>query len=44
MEELRAETTAWQQHTKDKQRDADWQFRSGDARMKLKSICPKSKT
>lgn len=41
LDELRAETTAWQQHTNDKQRGVDWQFRIDDARIKLKSLYPK---
>ena len=42
VEELRAETTAWQAHTNDHQRGVDWQFRIDDARVKLKSLYPKS--
>jgi len=38
---LRKETTAWHQHTNDRQRGVDWQFRIDDARVKLKSIYPK---
>ena len=41
IEELRTETAAWQQHTNDKQRGVDWQFRIDDARTKLKSLYPK---
>lgn len=37
IDELRTETAAWQQHTNDKQRGVDWQFRIDDARTKLKS-------
>jgi hypothetical protein len=44
IEELRAETTAWQEYTNDKQRGVDWQFRIDDARTKLKSLYPKIKT
>jgi hypothetical protein len=40
-EELREETTAWQQHSNARQRGVDWQFKVGDARLKLKSIYPK---
>jgi hypothetical protein len=40
---LRRETTAWQQHSNDKQRGVDWQFRIDDARTKLKSVYPKIK-
>ena len=41
LDELRAETTAWQVHTNDRQRGVDWQFRIDDARVKLKSLYPK---
>jgi hypothetical protein len=44
IEQLRAETTAWQEYTNDKQRGVDWQFRIDDARIKLKSLYPKIKT
>jgi hypothetical protein len=40
---LRRETAAWQQHSNDKQRGVDWQFRIDDARIKLKSVYPKIK-
>ena len=40
---LREETAAWRQHTNDKQRGVDWQFRIDDARTKLKSLYPKIK-
>jgi hypothetical protein len=40
---LRRETAAWQQHSNDKQRGVDWQFRIDDARTKLKSVYPKIK-
>jgi hypothetical protein len=43
IDELRAETAAWQQHTNDKQRGVDWQFRIDAARRKLKSLYPKIK-
>jgi hypothetical protein len=43
IDELQAETAAWHQHTNDKQRDVDWQFRIDDARRKLKSLYPKIK-
>ena len=39
--ELRAETTAWQVHTNDRQRGVEWQFQIDDARVKLKSLDPK---
>ena len=38
---LRMETAAWHQHTNDRQRGVDWQFRIKDARIKLKSVYPK---
>jgi len=38
---LRSETAAWQQHSNAKQRGVDWQFRTEDARVKLKSVYPK---
>jgi len=38
---LRKETKAWQQHSNDRQRGVDWQFRIKDARIKLKSLYPK---
>ena len=41
IEEIRGETKAWQQAINDKQRGVDWQFRIGDARMRLKSLYPK---
>jgi hypothetical protein len=41
VEHLRAETAAWHEYTNDRQRGVDWQFRVGDARMKLKSVYPK---
>ena len=41
VEELRAETTAWHEHSNTRQRGVDWQFKVDDARMKLKSIYPK---
>jgi hypothetical protein len=44
IEELRSETAAWQQRTNDKQRGVDWQFRTNDARIRLKSLYPKIKT
>jgi hypothetical protein len=40
-DKLRAETTAWQAHTNDRQRGVEWQFRSDDARVKLKALYPK---
>jgi hypothetical protein len=44
LNELREETAAWQLHTNNKQRGVDWQFRINDARTKLKSLYPKTKT
>jgi hypothetical protein len=41
---LRDETAAWSDHTNGNQRGVDWQFRIDDARTKLKSLYPKSKT
>jgi hypothetical protein len=41
VEELRAETTAWHEHSNARQRGVDWQFKVDDARLKLKSIYPK---
>jgi len=40
-EELRSETSAWQQRINDKQRGVEWQFRIDDARTRLKSLYPK---
>jgi hypothetical protein len=40
-EELRTETSAWQQRTNEKQRGVEWQFRIDDARTQLKSLYPK---
>ena len=41
IEALRSETAAWHQRTNAKQRGVDWQFKVGDARVKLKSVYPK---
>lgn len=41
IEELRSETAAWATNTNAKQRGVDWQFRTDDARKKLKSLYPK---
>jgi DDE superfamily endonuclease len=41
VEELGEQTTAWHEHSNARQRTVDWQFKVGDARMKLKSIYPK---
>ena len=38
---LRSETAAWQEHSNAKQRGEDWQFKTEDARVKLKSVYPK---
>ena len=40
-EKLEKQTTAWYQHTNDKQRGVDWQFKVEDARRKLKSVYPR---
>jgi len=37
---LRRETTAWQAHRNQHNASADWQFKSEDARTKLKSLYP----
>jgi hypothetical protein len=42
IEELRAEAAAWSAVANAKQRGVDWQFRIDDARIKLKSLYPKS--
>jgi hypothetical protein len=44
IEELCAETAAWSASVNAKQRGVDWQFRIDDARIKLKSLYPKSTT
>lgn len=44
IEELRAEAAAWSASANAKQRGVDWQFRIGDARIKLKSLYPKTST
>jgi hypothetical protein len=41
VELLREETTAWHEHSNDRQRGVDWQFKVDDARVKLKSVYPK---
>jgi hypothetical protein len=38
---LRSETAAWQQRSNARQRGVDWQFKVGEARVKLKSVYPK---
>jgi len=38
---LRSETAAWHKHSNARQRGVDWQFKVGDARIKLKSVYPK---
>jgi DDE superfamily endonuclease len=40
-DQLRSETTAWHEYSNAKQRGVDWQFKVGDARVKLKSVYPK---
>ena len=44
IEELRAEALAWSAAVNAKQRGIDWQFRIDDARIKLKSLYPKTPT
>jgi hypothetical protein len=39
--EIRTETTAWHEHSNERQRGVDWQFQIEDARVKLKSVYPK---
>jgi hypothetical protein len=39
--EVRDETTAWHDHSNERQRGVDWQFKIDDARSKLKSVYPK---
>jgi hypothetical protein len=39
---LRTETAAWQQRSNAKQRGVDWQFHVDDARVKLRSVYPKT--
>jgi hypothetical protein len=41
VDELRGETTAWQEYSNARQRGVDWQFTVDDARVKLKSVYPK---
>jgi hypothetical protein len=41
IEVLRQETAAWAQHTNNRQRGVDWQFRIDDARLKLRTVYPK---
>ena len=41
IEELRKETAAWHNAINNRQRGVDWQFRIGDARVKLRSAYPK---
>ena len=43
IEQLREETAAWSTASKAKQRGVDWQFKTNDARTKLKSLYPKLK-
>lgn len=44
IEELRAEPAAWSASVNAKQRGVDWQFRTEDARIRLKSLYPKTIT
>jgi hypothetical protein len=41
---LQTEIKHWSDHSNEKQRGVDWQFKVKDARKKLKSLYPKSKT
>jgi hypothetical protein len=41
IKDLREQTTAWHECSNARQRGVDWQFKVGDARVKLKSIYPK---
>ncbi len=41
---LSKETAAWSSHSNEKQRTVDWQFTIDDARLKLKSLYPQSKS
>ena len=38
--DVREETTAWHNHSNERQRGVDWQFKIDDARVKLKSVYP----
>jgi hypothetical protein len=40
-DDLQTETSAWHDHSNQRQRNVDWQFKIDDARIKLKSIYPK---
>lgn len=42
-EELRTQATAWHEEINSTQRGVDWQMRIDDARVKLKSVYPKTK-
>jgi hypothetical protein len=44
VEVLQTEIGAWSEKTNAKQRGVDWQFKIGDARLKLKRLYPKIKT
>jgi hypothetical protein len=41
IKDLHEQTTAWHEYSNARQRGVDWQFKIGDARVKLKSIYPK---
>jgi hypothetical protein len=43
IQELQQETAAWHDDVNQTQRDVDWQMKIDDARVKLKSVYPKSK-
>lgn len=40
IDELRRQTKIWQSHRNDKQKSVDWQFSTGDARVKLRRLYP----
>lgn len=44
IETLRSEISAWSVDVNHKQRGVDWQMKIDDARIKLKSVYPKSKS
>jgi hypothetical protein len=43
-QQLRQETTAWHEDVNQTQRGVDWQMKTDDARTKLKSVYPKSRS
>jgi len=44
IETLRSEISAWSVDVNNQQRGVDWQMKLDDARIKLKSVYPKSKS